>query len=139
MKKSLFVLALLAPALALFTGCSTYDHGAYLPVKTSVNNVENLAGFVLLDPGAQHSITCPGIQETPLPDGRLQVQANLRNRENRRLQVQANCVFKNAEGFQVEETPFQTVFLDENSMGSVQFVSMTPGAVRYTIRIRQAR
>jgi hypothetical protein len=140
MKRSLLALALLAPALALFTGCSTdYDHGAYLPVATTVNDVEDSAGFVLLDRAAQYSLTCPAIQETHLPDGRLQVIANVRNRENRRLQVQVNCVFKDAQGFSVEETPFQNLFLDENAQESVRFISMNNQPVRYTIRIRQAR
>jgi hypothetical protein len=138
MKKTLLSIAFATSGLALYTGCST-DHGAYLPVNTTVNNVENVAGFVLLDPGAQYSVTCPGIQESPLPDGRLQVTANLRNRENRRIQVQVNCVFKDGQGFPVEETPFQNVFLDENSMQGVQFTSMNNKAVRYTIRVRQAR
>ncbi len=139
MKKSLFVLSLLAPALLFVNGCaSSHDHGAYLPVNTSVNDVENVAGLVLLDPQVQYSVTCPGIQETPLPDGRLQVVANLRNRENRRIQVQANCVFKDAQGFPVEDTPFQNVFLDENSQQAVRFISMNDKANRYTIRIRQA-
>ena len=141
MKKSLLALSLLAPALVLIDGCASESHdtGAYLPVNTTVNDVENVAGFVLLDPGVQYSVTCPGIQETPLADGRLQVVANLRNRENRRIQVQANCVFKDAQGFPVENTPFQTVFLDENAQQSVHFESMNNKANRYTIRVRQAR
>src|SRR3974390_3401292 len=141
MKKSLLGLAILVPGLSFFTGCatSTTDHGAYLPMNTTVNNVEDVAGIVLLDAGVQNSVTCPAVQETPLSDGRIQVVANLRNRENRRLQVQANCVFKDAQGFPVEETPFQNVFLDENSLQSVRFASMNDKAARYTIRIREAR
>jgi hypothetical protein len=138
MKKTLFTLSLLASGLALFTGCAS-DHGAYPPVNATVNNLEDSAKFVLLDKGAQTSVTCPGIQETRLADGRLQVVANLRNRENRRIQIQANCVFKDAQGFVVEDTPFQTVFLDENAQEGVTFVSMNNKALRYTIRVRQAR
>jgi hypothetical protein len=138
MKKTLLVLALLAPGLALFTGCAS-DHGAYLPVNTTVNDVENAAGFVLLDSRVQYSVTCPGIQETRLPDGRLQVVANLRNREGRRIQVQADCVFKDAQGFEVEAVPFRNVFLDENAQESVRFISMNNAPVRYTIRVREAR
>ena len=140
MKKSLFALALLGSALALVTGCQTpSDHGAYLPANATVNNLEDSAKFVLLDPGAQRSVTSPGIQETRLSDGRLQVVANLRNRENRRIQVQVNCVFKDAQGFVVEDTPFQTVFLDENAQEGVNFASANDKAIRYTIRVRQAR
>jgi hypothetical protein len=141
MKKTLLALGLLVPGLALFSGCasSSSDTGAFQPVNTTKNNLEDSAHFVLLDPGTQASVTCSGIQETRLTDGRMQILANLRNRENRRIQVQVNCVFKDAQGFVVEDTPFQNVFLDENAQEGVKFVSANDKALRYTIRVRQAR
>ncbi len=139
MKKTLLAVVFVAPGLALFSGCASHDTGAFPPVNTTVNNLEDTSRFVLLDPGAQYSVTCSGIQEARLSDGRLQVLANLRNRENRRIQVQANCVFKDAQGFVVEDTPFKNVFLDENAQEGVAFVSMNDKAQRYTIRVRQAR
>jgi len=139
MKKRWFTFVLLAPVFALLTACKTEDHGAYAPVNTLQNNLEDSARFVLLDPGAQRSVTSSGIQEGRLSDGRLQVLANVRNRENRRIQVQINCVFKDAQGFVVEDTPFQNLFLDENAQEGVRFVSANDKAQRYTIRVRQAR
>ena len=65
--------------------------------------------------------------------------AHLRNRENRRIQVQANCEFKDAQGFVIDSTPFQNVFLDENAQEDVKFLSMNDKAAGYTIRVRQAR
>jgi hypothetical protein len=140
MKKILLAL-LASSSLALFTGCETevVDRGAYLPLNVSVNDLENRTVLVLLDRRVQKSVTCPGLQETRLPDGRLQVGVNLRNRENRRVQVQANCEFKDAQGFVLEATPFQNVFLDENAQEGVKFVSMNDRAARYTIRVREAR
>lgn len=121
-----------------FTGCQS-DHGAYAPIHANINNLEDSARFVALDKGAQESVTCPGIQETRLPDGRLQIVANLRNMLNRRIQVQVNCVFKDAQGFPVEDGPFQNVFLDENAQEGVKFASANDKAQRYTIRVREAR
>ena len=96
--------------------------------------------MVLLDPGVQYSVTYTGIQETTLPDGRLEVVAHLRNRENRRIEVQANCVFKDLNGFSTgDETPFVTVILTENGTEDARFVSMNNLAKKYTIRVRQAR
>ena len=80
-------LSLIAGALATVTGCKTHE-GAHLPVNTQEHAVENSANFVLLDSGAQRSVTSSGLLRTELPDGRLQVVANVRNRENRRIQVQ---------------------------------------------------
>ena len=130
--------AALVASVIPFTACKSHQ-GAYAPVDATVGNLENSASFVLFDPGAQHSVTCPSVRQTRLEDGRLQVQANLRNRENRRLQVQASCAFKDAQDFVVEETPFVNVFLDENAMQGVNFVSLNDKAQRYTIRVRQAR
>jgi Protein of unknown function (DUF1425) len=141
MKRNLLILPALAGLALALAGCKSTppDHGAYLPQNVAVNDLENRTALVLLDPGVQYSVTCPGIQETRLSDGRLQVAAHLRNREDRRIQVQANCEFKDAQGFTVDSTPFENVFLDENAQEDVKFISMNDKAVRYTIRVRQAR
>ncbi len=136
--KRILLASAVVPGLLLCAGCKT-DHGAYAPVHTNVNDLENSARFVLFDKGAQRSVTCDGLQETRLSDGRLQIGANVRNMENRRIQVQINCVFKDAQGFVVEETPFQNLFLDENAQEGVKFVSANDKALRYTMRVRQAR
>ena len=138
MKHTLLLLSL-AAGLAALAGCKSHE-GAYLPVNTTTHNLEDSATFVLLDRGAQRSVTHSGIATTRLPDGRLQVTANLRNRENRRIEVQANCVFKDANGFSTgDETPFKAVILTENSTEDVKFVSSNDKARRYTVRVRQAR
>lgn len=141
MKRNLFALIALTGLALAFTGCQTQvvDRGAYLPENVAVNDLENHTALVLLNKRVQNSVTCPGIQETRLPDGRLQIAVHLRNRENRRLQVQANCEFKDAQGFMIDSTPFTNVFLDENAQQDVQFVSMNDKAQQYTIRVREAR
>jgi len=140
MKTKLIALIPVAAAL-LVAGCSsTYDKGPYLPEQSKTPAYENTERFVLLDPGVQYSITCTGINERPLEDGRLEITAQIRNRENRRLEIQANCVFKDAAGVSTgDETPFQTVILTENSTEQVKFISMNALAKKYTIRVRQAR
>lgn len=138
MKNSLLFSAL--AAAALLTGCSTYDKGPYLPEPSKTPAYENSERFVLLDPQTQHSVTCTGINEATLPDGRLQVTAQVRNRENRRIEVQANCVFKDGNGTSTgDETPFQALILTENSTEQVKFIASNPQAKRYTIRVRLAR
>lgn len=135
------LLPVVAVTAALAAGCSsTYDKGPYLPQQSQTPAYENTEKLVLLDPGVQHSVTCTGINERRLPDGRLELVAQLRNRENRRIEVQANCVFKDATGVSTgDETPFQTVILTENATEQVKFTSINSQAQRYTIRVRQAR
>ena len=140
MKKSFLSLLAAGGAVLLVAGCSTHDKGPYLPEGVKTPAYEGREPVVLLDPGVQYSVTCSGVQEQMLPDGRLEVIAHLRNRENRRIEVQANCVFKDLNGFSTgDETPFAMVILTENGTEDVKFDSMNNLAKKYTIRVRQAR
>src|SRR6266536_1651440 len=131
MKKKLIPLFAASAFAVAITGCQ--HGGAYAPVNTTKYNYESTANFVTLDPGTQRSVTSPGIQTRTLPDGRLEVAANIRNRENRRLQVQVNCVFKDAQGFEVDSTPFENVFLDENATETKRFQSRNNQAKTFTV------
>ena len=133
--KQIPLLSVLAAALLAATGCET-GH-AYPPVDTNKNAVENAEPVVMMNARVQHSVTSSGVQETMLPDGRMQVTANLRNLEARRIEVQAQCEFKDAEGFPVDSTPWTTVVLTEDSQEGVKFVSMNDKAKRFTVRVRE--
>ena len=125
--------------LFLLGGCAT-EPGPFTPQDTTKYTVENTEKFVLLDKPTQTSVTCTGLQERTLPDGRLEIVANVKNREDRRIQVQIGCVFKDEQGFSTgDESPYQTLILAENSTEAVRFTAMNPLAKRYTIRVRQAR
>ena len=135
-------LLVLLPVAALLAGCSgTHDKGPYLPQASKTPPYESTESVVLMDPGIQYSLTTTGQpQARTLEDGRLEVVVQLRNRENRRIEVQANCVFKDVNGISTgDETPFQTVVLTENATEHIKFVSANDKAARYTIRVRQAR
>jgi uncharacterized protein YcfL len=135
-------LPILAAALAavFLAGCQT-EPGPFLPQETTKFTVENTEKFVLMDRPTQISVTCTGLQERFNPaDGRLEVVANVKNRETRRIQVQIRCVFKDEQGFATgDETPWQTLILGENATEAVQFTAMNNLARRYTIAVRQAR
>jgi hypothetical protein len=137
MKMRLVSVLAASAALVVFTGCKG-NGGAYLPKNTTKYNYEDSEQLVLMDGMVQRSITSPGIQQTRLPDGRLEVAANLRNREGRRIQVQAQCEFKDGQGFPIDSTPWTTVILTERAQEAVKFTSMNDKAQRYTIRVRQA-
>lgn len=127
-----------AALLGLLAGCST--PGPFTPQDTTKYTVENTEKFVLLDEAARHSVTCTGLQERLLSDGRLEVVANVKNREDRRIQVQIQCVFKDEQSFSAgDETPWQNLILSEYSTEAVRFTAMNAQAKKYTIRVRQAR
>ena len=122
---------------AIATG---HPGGAYEPRNVAQYDLENHNSFVLLDKGAQHSITHAGFQARTTDEGRMEVAANIRNRENRRLQVQVQCVFKDENGFSTgDETPWQNLILSENSQETVKFISMNNRAKRFTVRVQEAR
>lgn len=140
MKRAFLSLLAAGGTVLLAVGCSSHDKGPYLPQTPKTPAYEGKEPVVMMDPGVQYSVTCSGIQESTLPDGRIQVLAHLRNRENRRIEVQANCVFKDQNGFSTgDETPFVTVILTENGTEDVTFVAANALAKKYTIRVRQAR
>ena len=128
-----------AATLAALAGCAT-GSGPYAPQDTTKYTIENTEFFVTMDKATQTSVTCTGLQANQLPDGRLEVVANVKNRENRRIQVQISCVFKDEQGAATgDETPFQNLILGENTTEAVRFTAMNTQAKKYTIRVRQAR
>ena len=140
MNSKTLLLATSFVTLSLFAGCVAVPPGPFAPLDTTKFTLENTDKFVLLDQPAQYSVTCTGLQERTLGDGRLEVVANVKNRESRRIQVQIGCVFKDDQGFSTgDETPFQTLILAENSTEAVHFTAMNTLAKKYTIRVRQAR
>jgi uncharacterized protein YcfL len=136
--KKFLLLPLAAAALAL-TGCKT-PPGPFTAEDTTKFTLENTESFVLMDKPTQVSVTCTGLQQRVNNDGRLEVVANVKNRENRRIQVQISCVFKDESGFSTgDETPWQTLILGENATEAVRFTAMNTQAKKYTVRVRQAR
>ena len=103
------------------------DRGAYLPLNVPVNEKENYVAVVLLSQRVQNSVAVPGIQETRLPDGRLQVSVQLRNREERRFQVQANCEFKDEQGFVVIRPRFKPSFARKTPRNPSSLSRSAPG------------
>ena len=138
MKKVLSMLLVGTCAALVLSGCRT--GGAYEPRNTQRYAVENDEPFVAMSSGVQRSVTCSGIQQRTREDGRLELVANLRNREERRIQIQVSCVFKDENGVPIgDETPWENVILTERAQEGVRFVSMNDKARQFTIRAREAR
>jgi hypothetical protein len=131
------IVSVLAAGAVFLTGCA--HEGAQTPVHTTKFDTENTSQYALMGPRVQRSITFSGTQQRVLDDGRLQVITNVRNRENRRIEVQISCVFKDEQNFSTgDETPWHSLILTENSQEAVNFTSMNSRAKNYTIRVREA-
>ena len=125
-------------AATLLAGCASRDSA---PQESTKYTVENTDKFEVLDDGGPVIyVSCTGLQEHRLADGRLEVVANIRNRENRALRVQVSCVFRDAQGFSTtDETAFQTVKLAPSATEVLNFRSTNALAQKYTIRLREAK
>jgi uncharacterized protein YcfL len=133
------LLFFLALTTALLAGCAT-NPAPDEQLETTKYTIESTGKFVLLDQPAQVRVKCTGLQERILPDGRLEVAANVKNLEKRNLEVQINCVFKDEQGISTEdETPFRKLTLVKGSTQVVQFTSRNNQARKYTIRVREAQ
>lgn len=136
MKTQLLRLSLLA-AVTLAAGCAS-SPGPYTP--TPAANIEGTEPIVLMDRMVQTSVTSQGITYRELADGRLEAVAVIQSKDPRRIQVQVQCVFKDANGVGIDdETPWQTLILTENGQEQLSFKSMNNLARKATVRVRQAR
>jgi uncharacterized protein YcfL len=133
-RKLLFCVALMSVVLA---GCSSGPTSGD-QLDTTKYTIESTGKFVLLDQSPQICVKCTGLQERMLPDGRLEVVANVKNLEKRLLDVQIDCVFKDERGIpSEEERPLRKIKLAEGSTQAVPFISANTQARKYTIRVRE--
>ena len=124
--------------LELAAGCATEPPSAH-PSDTTKYTLEDTDRFALIDGAADHAISCTGLMEVPQADGRMEVVANIKSREAQQVNVQASCVFRDANGIVVEETPWQNVGLPANATLAVRFIAATATTKNYTVRLRDAR
>ena len=104
------------------------------------STISNNSKFVALGSLGSRIVQCTALQENTLPDGRLEVRANILNLVNKRVDLQINCIFKDAQGFSTDdETPFRTLILDETAQETITFTSLNTKAKDYTVRVRLAR
>jgi hypothetical protein len=130
--------SLMVGSAIFLTGCATQE-GARTPVVKTKSAIEDRERYALMGDRVARSIDFSSTQTRLLEDGRLQVITNVRNRENRRIEVQISCVFKDETRTSTgDETPWQTLILTENAQEAVNFTSMNNRAKDFTIRVREA-
>jgi uncharacterized protein YcfL len=131
-------LSLLTLGIALFTfGCST--EGPYVPAgQDDSTELENTS--VLLDAELVKLIAVDNQQAERTSQGKLKAMANVRNRLNKDITVQTQTVFRDANGFSInDDTSWETIVLTANETRTISATSTSKKAERYTIRIRLVR
>jgi uncharacterized protein YcfL len=126
-------------ALALAAGCASVP-APQAPQDTTKFTVENTERFVALDAASEAVISCTGLQERALGDGRLEVVANLKNSGAKAVRVNVQCVFLDEQGLPVGgESPWELFAISADSTEVVRFTASVLTARKYSIRVRSAR
>lgn len=137
MKTSLPILA--GVTALLLAGCQTRPASLHSQ-ETTKYSIESTGKFERMDPATEAAVICTGLQENLSNDGRLEVIANVQNRENRRIQLEVRCVFKDGNGFSTgDETPWRILLLEAGATEAVHYSAGNNLAHKYTIMVRQAR
>ncbi len=132
--------ALAAALLALAAaGCST-THGPLAPQDSTKFTLSNTHRFAALDPASEAAVDCTGLQAGLLADGRLEVVANLRNRQTRPFRVQIRSVFLDGKGLPATQGgAWRSLQIGPGATEVVRLAAADPSAVTYTIEVREAR
>jgi hypothetical protein len=126
-------------ALALLAGCASVP-APQAPQDTTKFTVENTVRFVALDAATEAVISCTGLQERALGDGRLEVVANLKNSGAKTERVNVQCVFLDEQGLPVGgDAPWEALTISADSTEVVRFTAPVLTARKYSIRVRSAR
>jgi hypothetical protein len=128
-------------ACALLAGCvAVINSGDGGPQDTTKFTVENTDRFLALDAATEAAISCTGLQERSLPDGRLEVVANLRNSGAGAVRVHVQCVFLDDQSLPLRaESPWQGLSISNGTTEVVRFTAPSADAKKYSIRVRADR
>jgi hypothetical protein len=123
-------------ALALLGGCASASSRDEAQ-ETTKFTVENTDRFIALDAATEAAISCTGLQERLLGDGRLQVVANLRNSGTGDVRVHVQCVFLDDQGMPVDApAPWENIMISNSATEVVRFAAPDKHAKKYSIRVR---
>ncbi len=137
--KQNFPVLVAALGLAALAGCVAPPR-AMAPQDSTKFSVENTDKFVPLDAASQTWVSCTGLYQQTLADGRLAVVADVKNRVKAFVRVELQCVFSDEQGGSTGDlTPWRIVNLPVDSTEAVRFEAPNPQMQKYTIRVREIR
>lgn len=130
----------LAPlcALCALTGCMATS-ASEAPQDSAKFTVGNTERFIAQDPASDAAVSCTGLQERTLPDGRLEVVANIKNRGPQDVTANISCTFMNDQGAPLGGgEAWSPLRVAGDSTEVVKFTAPGASAKRYEIRVRDA-
>jgi uncharacterized protein YcfL len=125
-------------ALALLGACASVP-APQAPQDSTKFTVENTVRFVALDSATEAVVSCTGLQERALGDGRLEVVANLKNSDSKPVTVLVECVFLDEQGLPVgPEARWRSLAISAESTEVMRFTAPVLAARKYSIRVRRS-
>lgn len=109
------------------------------PQDTNKFTVANTERFVALDPATEAAVSCTGLQERTLADGRLEVAANVKNLGGQPVEVQIACVFADDQGQPLGQPSWAPLKVAAGATEVVRFTAPSASARKYAIQVRDAR
>lgn len=132
-------LAILASASCLAGLCGCVGAAAtQAPQDTTKFTVENTERFAALDPATEADVSCTGLQERTLGDGRMEIVANVRDLMAHPVSLQIQCMFLDEQGIPVGQAPWRVLAIAADSTEVVRFTAPDTAVRRYAIRARKA-
>lgn len=112
--------------------------GAYRARRNTRADLENRESVVVLTSKLRDTIAVESQRAKWSPANLLEIQARLRNRTEKPVQVEVQTVFKDADGFSTNDNTVWTRMLFEPNETKIYRVnSLNTKARRFTIRIRE--
>jgi hypothetical protein len=137
--RHLLALSVSICGLAVLAGCAGPE-APQVPQDTTKFTVGNTERFAALDAATQAEISCTGLQERTLGDGRLEIVASIRNRDEKPARIQIQCSFMDERGELVGDGgPWQALAIAADATEVARFTAPSAAAGRYAIRVRSAR
>lgn len=136
-RQTIQVLASLC-ALCALAGCMATS-ASEAPQDTAKFTVGNTERFVAQDPASDAALSCTGLQERTLSDGRLEVVANIKNRGPQDVAASICCTFIDDLGAPLGgDDMWAPLKVAGDSTEVVRFTAPSASAKKYEIKVRNA-
>jgi hypothetical protein len=136
MRQGLIILC--GAACLLLGGCSTSPSQPLYEAAPPPRS--GLGLFEVVDATARNALSCTGLIQHALKDGRLEIVCNVKSRESLPKLVQVQCVWAE-EGFSTmaEQSNWREFSLPPRATETLRFTSSRPGLQLHALRARLAR
>lgn len=127
-------LAVLAVALPLLASC-----GPFRPMEPGTTPVQEESVITFLDLPLKLWLRIVAHQKSRMESGLLQARVKIENFLDTDRWVDIQIIFRDQDGFEVEKTNWEPIFLHRRKVTDYQINSLSPKPSDYRILVREAK